>query len=168
MLQFLPYGLPCADVLAAELLRRPPQSPFPLGPRVRAEIIRELAVYTSCLSWVPRRGGSNYEFCLEAQGRLTRVLDRILEAAPLASRACGNPPDSSLFLSGDGDVEDGRVGVTAPDVQGNMSGCVGDHTASELVDPSSSSAIDLNRHLFDWDVNLYWDSQLDLFSQSLI
>ena len=93
--QFLPYGLPCADTLAAELMYRPssfalsnssPAAP-PGGPSirprlVRAEAIRDLTIYVSCLGWMPGRNGNSSEFSRQVQARLTQILDQIIDSHP--------------------------------------------------------------------------------------
>ena len=146
--QFLPYGLPCADTLAAELLYRPSSfsrgqasGPGPSGrPRlVRAEVIRELTIYVSCLSWMPGRGGNSSEFSRQVQGRLSQILDQIID-----------PPLSLPLPPGDGHLNDMRD----PELRGR-----------ELMDPAVANA---NHLFFDWDTSMFLDSQLDLFSQSLL
>ncbi|KAK1751375.1 hypothetical protein QBC47DRAFT_417294 [Echria macrotheca] len=132
---FLPYGLPCADVLAVELMYRP--TSFSVGPGdgsrlVRAEVIRDLNLYVSCLSWMPGRGGNSNEFSREVQARLTQILDQIIDGTG------GSPPVVTAELQDSTEV---RLDVVA----------------------------NLNHQLFfDWDTNMYLDSQLDLFSQSLV
>ncbi|KAK5654611.1 hypothetical protein OQA88_7241 [Cercophora sp. LCS_1] len=132
---FLPYGLPCADVLAVELMYRP--SSFSLGqgggPRlVRAEVIRDLNIYVSCLSWMPGRGGNSKEFSTDVQARLTQILDQIIDGTG------GSPPVVTAELQDSAEV---RIDVVA----------------------------NLNHQLFfDWDTSMYLDSQLDLFSQTLM
>lgn len=80
--QFLPYGLPSAEVLTKELLRRPSLGTDPAETRLpRAEIIRELTVYTSCLSWAARPGSWNAEFCKEVKAKLIRILDQIINSS---------------------------------------------------------------------------------------
>ena len=146
--QFLPYGLPCADTLAAELLYRP--SSFTRGPAsglgpsgrpqlVRAEVIRELTIYVSCLSWMPGRGGNSSEFSRQVQGRLSQILDQIID-----------PPLNSPLPSGNSALNDMR----GPELRGR-----------ELMDPAVANA---NHLFFDWDTSMFLDSQLDLFSQSLL
>ena len=70
-----------SDALAVELMYRP--SSFALsqgGPRlVHAEVIRDLNIYVSCLSWMSGRGGNSKEFSTEVQGRLTQILDQIID-----------------------------------------------------------------------------------------
>lgn len=136
---FLPYGLPCADVLAVELMYRP--SSFSMGPSggggrlMRAEVIRDLNVYVSCLGWMPGREGNSKEFSREVQGRLTQILDQII---------------------------DGTGGGGSPEVV----------DAAELQNAAEvriDVVANLNHQLFfDWDASMYLDSQLDLFSQSLM
>ncbi|KAB8231180.1 uncharacterized protein BDW43DRAFT_301866 [Aspergillus alliaceus] len=86
---FLPFGLPSAELLAMELLQPSLQGP-PHSSLPRAEIIRELTLYTSCLSWIARPGSVNVAFCNKVKARLTRILDQILDpsyAAPGSSNS---------------------------------------------------------------------------------
>ncbi|KAH6629930.1 hypothetical protein B0J18DRAFT_474431 [Chaetomium sp. MPI-SDFR-AT-0129] len=147
---FLPYGLPCADVLATELLRRSVPFPYPVGsagsagPHLpRSEVIRELTVYVSCLGWVPRRGSHNSKFCKEVQARLTRVLDQIIDA-PLP------PPQAE---------------ETLPDVR-DQEGDGGQSHA--MLGYPGQAASNLNPFLIDLETGMFLDSQLDLFSQALL
>ena len=101
---------------------------------VRAEVIRDLTIYVSCLSWMPGRGGHSSEFSREMQTRLTQILAQIIDA----------PLGSSTSMAEVGD----------PSVRGR-----------ESLDPS---IVNTNHLFFDWDTSMYSDSQLDLFSQSLM
>ncbi|OGM41845.1 hypothetical protein ABOM_009633 [Aspergillus bombycis] len=98
---FLPYGLPSAELLATELL----QSSNPLLSRPtypglpRAEIIRELTLYISCLSWVARPGSGNLGFCKKVKAKLTRILDQILDPSYVAPDSSGNHGGSSSDVS---------------------------------------------------------------------
>lgn len=99
---------------------------------VRAEVIRDLNVYVSCLSWMPGRGGNSTDFSREVQGRLTQILDQIIDGTG------GSPPVVTAELQDSAEV---RIDVVA----------------------------NLNHQLFfDWDTSMYLDSQLDLFSQTLM
>ncbi|KAL2130088.1 hypothetical protein VTI74DRAFT_6909 [Chaetomium olivicolor] len=142
---FLPYGLPCADTLAAELMYRP-SSFIPSGPNgrprlVRAEVIRELTIYASCLSWMPGRAGNSSEFSREVQGRLMQILDQIIDSPALSSP----PPANNAALP---EMRD-------PGLWGR-----------ESMDPVTMA--NANHLFFDWDMSMYLDSQLDVFSQSLL
>lgn len=79
----LTYGLPTASVLLLELLR---QSHDP-GPHTvvlpRAELIRNLSVFISMLSWVSRPGHGNYNACKEAEKKLSGILDQLLDPQPV-------------------------------------------------------------------------------------
>jgi len=101
---------------------------------LRAEVIRELTVYVSCLSWMPGPGGNSLEFSKEVQSRLTHILDQIINTSPRSSHTATEMRDQGLG---------GR----------------------ESLDPSVMGVNDI---IFDWDTIMYSDSQLDLFSQSLI
>lgn len=140
--QFLPFGLPCADVLAAELRHRPCSFSLAddstLGPRprlVRSDVIRDLTVFVSCLSWVAGQKGASSDFCKETQGRLSKILDQIIDT-PLGSTANAAAADA-----------------WDPMLQ-----------RRECPDVFATS---LNHLFFDWDISTYPDLQLDLFSESL-
>ncbi|KAF4760534.1 hypothetical protein N7455_002161 [Penicillium solitum] len=79
----LTYGVPSASVLLLELLR---QSHEP-GPHAvtlpRAELIRNLSVFISFLSWVAGPGHGNYHTCKEAEKKLSRILDQLLDPQPV-------------------------------------------------------------------------------------
>ncbi|OQE11100.1 hypothetical protein PENVUL_c003G00266 [Penicillium vulpinum] len=79
----LTYGVPSASVLLLELLR---QSHEP-GPHTvtlpRAELIRNLSVFISSLSWVAVPGHGNYHICKEAEKKLSRILDQLLDPEPV-------------------------------------------------------------------------------------
>jgi hypothetical protein len=78
------YGLPSACVLAFELLRQE-QTPGPHAIVLpRSEIIRNLTVFVSCLSWiaVPSPSHGNYAACKDVEKKLSRILDRILDPLP--------------------------------------------------------------------------------------
>ncbi|KAL1979167.1 hypothetical protein VTN96DRAFT_6605 [Rasamsonia emersonii] len=79
------YGLPSACVLAFEVLRQTQQAgPHPVV-LPRAEVIRNLSVFVSCLSWVARPGQGNYGMCKEVEKKLSHILDRILDPPIAAS-----------------------------------------------------------------------------------
>ncbi|KAE8355181.1 hypothetical protein BDV28DRAFT_55721 [Aspergillus coremiiformis] len=77
------YGVPCASVLTLELLHQTQE----IGPHSvvlpRAEIIRNLSVFLSCLSWVPRPTYGNYQTCKEAEKKLSHILDQIIDPQPI-------------------------------------------------------------------------------------
>ncbi|KAJ5643826.1 uncharacterized protein N7484_006333 [Penicillium longicatenatum] len=79
----LTYGLPSASVLLVELLHQshePGPHPVPLP---RAELIRNISVFVSLLSWVSRPGHGNYHTCKEAEKKLSRILDQLLDPQPV-------------------------------------------------------------------------------------
>ncbi|KAJ5174487.1 uncharacterized protein N7482_000364 [Penicillium canariense] len=79
----LTYGVPSSAVLLLELLR---QSHEP-GPHnmvlPRAELVRNLSVFISMLSWIARPGHGNYHTCKEAEKNLSRMLDQVLDPQPV-------------------------------------------------------------------------------------
>ncbi|KAE8326045.1 hypothetical protein BDV39DRAFT_177806 [Aspergillus sergii] len=97
---FLPYGLPSAELLAMELLKS--SNPLLSGtyPGLpRAEIIRELTLYISCLSWVARPGSGNLGFCKKVKARLTSILDKILDPSYVALGSSSNDGGTSSDVS---------------------------------------------------------------------
>ncbi|GMG42321.1 unnamed protein product [Aspergillus oryzae var. brunneus] len=72
-----------ASVLTLELLHQTQE----IGPHSvmlpRAEIIRNLSVFLSCLSWVPRPTYGNYQTCKEAEKKLSHILDQIIDPQPI-------------------------------------------------------------------------------------
>ncbi|KAL3466706.1 hypothetical protein BJX64DRAFT_249702 [Aspergillus heterothallicus] len=76
------YGLPSASILAFELLRQTQEpGPHPVMPP-RAELIRNLSIFVSCLSWVARPGDGNYRTCKAVEKKLSDILDQILDPQP--------------------------------------------------------------------------------------
>ncbi|KAL2808410.1 hypothetical protein BJX63DRAFT_424636 [Aspergillus granulosus] len=76
------YGLPSASILAFELLRQTQEpGPHPAMPP-RAEIIRNLSIFVSSLSWVARPGDGNYRTCKAVEKKLSDILDQILDPQP--------------------------------------------------------------------------------------
>ncbi|KAL3429951.1 hypothetical protein BDV09DRAFT_31436 [Aspergillus tetrazonus] len=76
------YGLPSASTLAFELLRQTQEpGPHPVMPP-RPEIIRNLSVFVSCLSWVATPGQGNYRTCKAVEKKLSDILDQILDPKP--------------------------------------------------------------------------------------
>ncbi|KAJ5103389.1 hypothetical protein N7532_003918 [Penicillium argentinense] len=79
----LTYGLPTASVLLLELLRQS-HEPGPHNVELpRSELIRNLSVFVSLLSWVSRPGHGNYHTCKEAEKKLSRILDQLLDPQPV-------------------------------------------------------------------------------------
>ncbi|BAE57923.1 unnamed protein product [Aspergillus oryzae RIB40] len=76
-------SLQVASVLTLELLHQTQE----IGPHSvmlpRAEIIRNLSVFLSCLSWVPRPTYGNYQTCKEAEKKLSHILDQIIDPQPI-------------------------------------------------------------------------------------
>jgi hypothetical protein len=52
-------------------------------PLPRAELIRNLSVFVSFLSWVSCPGHGNYTTCKEAEKKLSQILDRLLDPQPV-------------------------------------------------------------------------------------
>ncbi|CAI7678673.1 unnamed protein product [Penicillium pancosmium] len=79
----LTYGLPTASVLLLELLHQS-HKPGPHNIELpRSELIRNLSVFISVLSWVSRPGHGNYHTCKEAEKKLSRILDQLLDPQPV-------------------------------------------------------------------------------------
>ncbi|KAL4911655.1 hypothetical protein BDW62DRAFT_61710 [Aspergillus aurantiobrunneus] len=51
----------------------------------RAELIRNLSVFVSCLSWVAAPGQGNHRTCKAVERKLSDILDQILDPRPSAS-----------------------------------------------------------------------------------
>jgi len=82
-MQVLTYGVPSASVLLLELLRQS-HDPGPHDvPLPRAELIRNLSVFVSFLSWVASPGHGNHNTCKQAEKRLSRILDQLLDPQPV-------------------------------------------------------------------------------------
>ncbi|CAL5870326.1 uncharacterized protein PFLUO_LOCUS4562 [Penicillium psychrofluorescens] len=79
----LSYGLPSASVLLIELLRQSHEPGPHATPLPRAELIRNLSVFVSFLSWVSRPGHGNYHTCKEAEKKLSYILDQLLDPQPV-------------------------------------------------------------------------------------
>ncbi|KAK5998049.1 hypothetical protein PT974_00419 [Cladobotryum mycophilum] len=77
------YGLPSASVLTLELLRQTQEIEPQTVKLPRAEIIRNLSVFVSCLSWVARPTHGNYHMCREAEKKLSHFLNQILDPQPV-------------------------------------------------------------------------------------
>ncbi|KAJ5750328.1 hypothetical protein N7533_007356 [Penicillium manginii] len=79
----LSYGLPAASVLLLELLHQS-HNPGPHNVELpRSELIRNLSVFISVLSWVSRPGHGNHQACKEAEKKLSRILDQLLDPQPV-------------------------------------------------------------------------------------
>ncbi|KAJ5507800.1 hypothetical protein N7527_009943 [Penicillium freii] len=79
----LTYGVPSASVLLLELLRQSHEPGPHAVPLPRAELIRNLSVFISFLSWVAGPGHGNYHTCKEAEKKLSRILDQLLDPQPV-------------------------------------------------------------------------------------
>jgi hypothetical protein len=77
----LSFGVASASVLALQLLHENQGSTAYVLPG-RTELIRKLTVFTSSLSWITRPDHGDYALCIEAEKRLTAVLDEILDPTP--------------------------------------------------------------------------------------
>ncbi|KAI3001855.1 hypothetical protein CBS147346_6258 [Aspergillus niger] len=93
---FLYYGLPSASVLILELLHQNQGIGTYTTALPRAEIIRNLSVFISCLSWVARPGHGNYHTCKEAERKLSHILDQVLDPQPIEDMAF-NDATSGLY-----------------------------------------------------------------------
>jgi hypothetical protein len=84
------YCLPSAGVLALEL-RRCTRENVPLPSTVaRADVIRNLSVFISCLDWVILPGDGNHKLCSELNKMLALVLDEVLNYQPPAVESQGD------------------------------------------------------------------------------
>ncbi|KXG48764.1 Acyl-CoA N-acyltransferase [Penicillium griseofulvum] len=79
----LTYGVPSASVLLLELLRQSHEPGPHTVPLPRAELIRNLSVFISFLSWVAGPGHGNYHTCKQAEKKLSRILDQLLDPEPV-------------------------------------------------------------------------------------
>ncbi|KAG0159467.1 hypothetical protein PDIDSM_6989 [Penicillium digitatum] len=79
----LTYGVPSASVLLLELLQQSHEPGPHAVPLPRAELIRNLSVFISFLSWVAGPGHGNYHTCKEAEKKLSRILDQLLDPQPV-------------------------------------------------------------------------------------
>ncbi|KAJ5467749.1 transcriptional regulator family: Fungal Specific TF [Penicillium sp. IBT 31633x] len=79
----LTYGVPAASVLLLELLRQSHEPGPHAVPLPRAELIRNLSVFISFLSWVAVPGHGNYHTCQQAEKKLSHILDRLLDPQPV-------------------------------------------------------------------------------------
>ncbi|KAK1142145.1 hypothetical protein N8T08_008071 [Aspergillus melleus] len=77
------YGLPSASVLTLELLHQTQDAASSSIKLPRAELIRNLSVFVSCLSWVSRPSHGNYQTCKEVEKKLSHILDQILDPQPI-------------------------------------------------------------------------------------
>lgn len=76
---FIFYGLPSAALLAIQLLREHQQADSPSSGLSRAETIRRICVFTSCLEWAAPPDDGNYDLCQRARRMLEIILDAILD-----------------------------------------------------------------------------------------
>lgn len=82
----LTYGLPCASVLLLELLHQS-HGPGPHNVKLpRSELIRNLSVFISLLSWVSRPGHGNYHTCKEAEKSSRKFLTNCSIRSPFTQR----------------------------------------------------------------------------------
>lgn len=82
-MQVLTFGVPAASVLLLELLRQSHESGPHAVPLPRAELIRNLSVFVTFLSWVSVPGHGNYKTCQQAEKKLAHILDKILDPQPV-------------------------------------------------------------------------------------
>lgn len=77
--QALYYGIPCATLLAQDLRRSRSQ-----GSREpsASQVIRDLCVFVSVLSWVVSPDHGDYRICKDAERRLSRMVDDLLDPLP--------------------------------------------------------------------------------------
>lgn len=65
-----------------ELLRQSHEPGPHAVPLPRAELIRNLSVFVSFLSWVAGPGHGNHYTCKQAEQKLSRILDQLLDPQP--------------------------------------------------------------------------------------
>lgn len=95
----LSYGVASASVLALQLLHQNQGSTAYVLPG-RTDLIRKLTVFTSSLSWVTRPDHGDYALCIEAEKRLTAVLDEILDPTPRPAEVASMDSSSSTNFDG--------------------------------------------------------------------
>jgi hypothetical protein len=64
----------------------------------RAEVIRNLSIFVSCLSWVARPGQGNYRTCKAVEKKLSDILDQILDPQPIQRDYLGGDNDGLYSL----------------------------------------------------------------------
>ena len=71
------YGVPSAGVLCVELLKtlKSPDSDRPIIPR--AEVIRKLSIFVSCLEWA-RPPDETYTLCGHMHKIISHIMDQVL------------------------------------------------------------------------------------------
>ena len=71
------YGVPSAGVLCVELLKalKSPDSDRPVIPR--AEVIRKLSIFVSCLEWA-RPADETYTLCGHMHKIISHIMDQVL------------------------------------------------------------------------------------------
>jgi hypothetical protein len=89
---------------------------------------------------MPGRGGNSAEFSRQVQGRLTRILDQIIDRLPPLTESPQPPVNNDM---------------PGPRLRGR----------EEVMDPAAANA---NHLFFEWDTSMFLDAQLDLFGQSLM
>ncbi|KAI9929946.1 hypothetical protein MW887_011756 [Aspergillus wentii] len=115
----LPFGLPTAQVLIAELFHQPSTFPIPAKQLPRSETIRELTLFVSCLGWATTPGTGHFEFGQTVQAKLTKLVDQLIEQS------------SSTPMEGDAGLQRNDVFL---DSTFNLNSFV-DWDAGGLVDP---------------------------------
>ncbi|KAG8525623.1 uncharacterized protein KY384_009267 [Bacidia gigantensis] len=76
------HGIPTAAVLALELLRHSSSGPHQADPNFpRLQIIKDLSVFVSDVSYIMRPAHGNYETCTQARKTLQTILDTVISGA---------------------------------------------------------------------------------------
>jgi len=80
------WGVPSSGVLCVELLRQV-RNPSSRGPTLpRSEIVQNLSLLVGFLEWV-RPAAGNYQLCSRMRLIIKRILDQILNPAPMEEKA---------------------------------------------------------------------------------
>lgn len=91
------YCFPAAGVLALELRRCTIEGVTLPNTVSRADVIRNLSVFTSCLEWIVLPGDGNHKLCSELNKMLALVLDEVLNYEPPTNGTDANGEEHGVF-----------------------------------------------------------------------